>query len=126
MYVQHLQPTSLAFVYRSQQNGVDLALVRPAHDHRHAADLSALIDIAGRDDEEVGIMGNQRVKVSHHTILPNEAMGPRPILEGASHHLTPVVDAGSEGGTISRQNREGCDCDEASDSFFLPNGGNDR
>jgi hypothetical protein len=110
---------SLAFVYRSQENGSDLALVRPAHDHCHAADLPALIDIAGRDDEEVGILGNQRVKVSHHTILPNEAMGPLPGLEGASHHLAPVVDAGGKGGTISRQNREGCE------SIVVPNGGND-
>jgi hypothetical protein len=122
---QHLQSTSLPFVYRSQQNGVDYARMRPGNHRCHAGDLSTLIDIAGCDDAEVGIFGNQSVKVSHHTILPNEASGPLPILEGASHHLAPVVDAGGKSGTISRQNREGCDCNEASGSVFLPNGGND-
>jgi len=99
-----------ASLYGGQKNGVDLALIRSAHDHCHARDLSALIDIAGRDDEEVGILGNERVQVGQHIVLPDEAMGPADGVEGASHHLAPVVDACGKGGTISRQNAEVCGC----------------
>src|ERR1700693_983449 len=46
-------------------------------------------------------------------------MGPARGVEGASHHLAPVVDAGGEGGRISRQSRDACD------SAVLPNRGKD-
>ena len=46
-------------------------------------------------------------------------MGPARGVEGASHHLGPVVDAGGKGGRISRQNRDACD------SAVLPNRCND-
>src|SRR5215471_13501316 len=77
----------------------------------HTRDLSALIDIASIDYEEVGIRGNQRVKVGHHLVLPNETVGP--VIAGVntvSHHLAQVVDAGGEGGNISRQNADDCEC----------------
>jgi len=64
-----------ASLYGGQKNGVDRALTRSAHDLCHTRDLSALVDIAGRDDEEVGIPGNQLVQVGHHIVLPDEAMG---------------------------------------------------
>ena len=79
----------------------------PSDHCSHTGDLSAVIDIAGRDDGEVRILGNQHVQVGHYTVLPNEAVGP--IVAGVnvvSHHLAPVVDAGSEGGSISRQKAE--------------------
>src|SRR5579859_816708 len=44
-------------------------------------------------------------------VLPNEAMGP--VVAGVnvvSHHLAQVVDACGEGGNISRQNAEDCEC----------------
>src|ERR1700677_1724821 len=41
-----------------QKIGVDVARMRPAQHRSHPRDLSALIDIASRDDEEVGIRGN--------------------------------------------------------------------
>jgi hypothetical protein len=40
-----------ASLYGGQKNGMDRALIRPAHDRCHARDLSALIDIATRDYE---------------------------------------------------------------------------
>jgi hypothetical protein len=89
---------------------VNLARIRPGEHQCHARDLSALVDIAGRDDEEVGILGNERVQVGHRIVLPDEAAGPvvpvRLEEERASHHLAPVVDAGGKGGRISRQNTE--------------------
>ena len=96
---------------------MDIARIWPV-DHRcHTRDLSALIDIASRDYGEVGIPGNERVKVGHHTVPPNEAVGPVVVgVNCASHHLAPVVDAGGEGGKISRQNAlarmliEDCEC----------------
>ena len=43
------------FVYRGCQKGVDdRSRVRPGHLNRHTRDLSALIDVASRDYEEVG------------------------------------------------------------------------
>jgi hypothetical protein len=72
---------------------VDLARIRPGEHRCHTRDLSALVDIAGRDDEEVGIPVNERVQVGHHIVLPDEATGPADGVEGASHHLAPVVDA---------------------------------
>ena len=40
-------------------------------------------------------------------VLPNKATGPVEVgVKGASHHLALVVDAGGNGGTISRQNAE--------------------
>ena len=58
VYVRNLPSRHLCVPLRGQKNGVDRALIRPAHDFCHARDLSALIDIAGRDDEEVGLSGN--------------------------------------------------------------------
>src|SRR5271154_6869821 len=89
---------------------MDLARIRPGEHRCHARDLSALIDIAGRDDVEVGLLGIERVQVGQHAVLPDEAMGPADGVEGASHHLAPVVDACGKGGTISRQNTEVFDC----------------
>src|SRR5215468_972105 len=100
-----------ACVYWGGQKGVDVAHIRPAEHNCHARDLSALIDVASRDYEEVGICGKQRVKVGHHMVLPNEAMGPvESGVKGASHHLAPAVDAGGKGGKISRQSTEDCEC----------------
>src|SRR5262249_10345441 len=83
----------------------------PGEHKCHTRDLSALIDIASVDYEEVGIRGNERIKVSHHTVLPNESVGPVVAgVKGASHHLAQVVDAGGEGGMISRQSAEDCEC----------------
>src|SRR5271156_1375277 len=101
---------------------MDLARIRPGEHRCHARDLSALVDIAGRDDGEVGILGNERVQVGHHIVLPDEAMGPADGVEGASHHLAPVVDACGKGGTISRQNAEAFDCAMCA---VLPKRGND-
>ncbi len=95
---------ALVFVYRSCQKGMDDgSRVRPGHLHRHTRDLSALIDVASRDYEEVGICGKYTVKVDHHAVLPEEAVGPVASgVKGASHHLALVVDAGGKGGNISR------------------------
>src|SRR5271170_6926725 len=101
---------------------MDLARIRPDEHRCHARDLSALVDIAGRDDEEVGIPRNERVQVGHHIVLPDEATGPADGVEGASHHLAPVVDACGKGGTISRQNAEAFDCAVCA---VLPKRGND-
>src|SRR5271154_6251715 len=101
---------------------MDLARIRPGEHRCHARDLSALIDIAGRDDKEVGILANERVQVGQHIVLPDEAMGPAGGVEGASHHLAPVVDAGCKGGTISRQNAEACGCAACA---VQPNSGKD-
>src|SRR5689334_24850046 len=49
-------------------------------------------------------------------------MGPALGVEGASHHLVPVVNAGGKGGTISRQNRDACD---SAVCAVLPNNGKD-
>src|SRR6266702_4818859 len=46
-----------ACVHRGCKIGVDLARMRPALHRCHTRDLSALIDIASRDSEEVGIRG---------------------------------------------------------------------
>src|SRR5580700_2667270 len=93
-----------ASVYGGQKIGVNLVRMGPGLHRCHTRDLSAVIDIAGRDDEEVGIRGNERIQVGHHTVLPDEAVGP--VERGVkviSHHLAPVVDAGGKGGKISRQ-----------------------
>jgi hypothetical protein len=47
-----------ACVHRGCKIGVDLARMRPALHRCHARDLSAIVDIASRDYEEVGIRGN--------------------------------------------------------------------
>jgi hypothetical protein len=47
-----------ACVHRGCKIGVDLARMRAALHRCHTRDLSALIDIASRDYEEVGIRGN--------------------------------------------------------------------
>src|SRR5436189_5229271 len=47
-----------AFVYRGCKKGVDVARIRPGEHRCHTRDLSALIDIASCDYEEVGICGN--------------------------------------------------------------------
>src|ERR1700683_1265465 len=100
-----------AALFGGQKIGVDVALMGPGLHRSHARDLSKLIDIASRDYEQVGIRGNQRVKVGHHTILPDEAVGPvKTGVKVVSHHLAPVVDAGGKGGKISRQNAKTCDC----------------
>src|SRR5437899_1028891 len=46
-------------------------------------------------------------------------MRPAHGVEGASHHLAPVVDAGGKGGITSRQSRDACD------AAVLPNSGKD-
>src|SRR5579864_3401713 len=98
-------------VYGGQKIRVNIARMGPGLHRCHTRDLSALIDIASRDYEEVGIRGNQRVKVGHHTVLPDEAVGPVEVgVKVVSYHLASVVDAGSEGGKISRQNAEDCKC----------------
>src|ERR1700731_1798956 len=61
--------------------------------------------------ERLESAGISRVNVGHHIILPNEAVGPVEAgVKVVSHHLAPVVDAGGEGGKISRQNAEVCEC----------------
>ena len=88
-----------ACVYRGCQKGVDLARIRPAEDRCHARDLSTLVDLVSHGCEEVGICRKQRVKVGHHDVLPDKGTGPvEDVVQGASHHLAPVVDAGSYGG----------------------------
>ena len=47
-----------ALLYRGCQIGVDVARMGPGEHRCHTRDLSALIDIASRDYEEVGIRGN--------------------------------------------------------------------
>src|SRR5215472_668356 len=76
----------------------------------HTRDLSAFIDIAGVNYEEVGIRGNQGVKVGHHIVLPNKAAVPvEPGVKEASHHLAFAVDAGGYGGKFSGQSVEVCE-----------------
>src|SRR5258708_32973239 len=93
-----------ACFYRSCQESVDFARMRPAEHRCHARDLSALIDRVPHGGKEVGICRKHRVKVFHHAILIEEGM--RPVeagVAGASHHLAPAVDAGGQGGKIARQ-----------------------
>src|SRR5229473_5238350 len=100
-----------ALVNRGCQKGVDVARIRPAEYDCHARDLSALVDLVSHDCEEVGTGRKQRVKVGHHAVLPDEAMGPVEVgVPGASHHLALAVDAGGYGGKISRQSAEVCEC----------------
>ena len=49
---------SYASVHGGQKIGVDVALMGPGLHRSHARDLSAIIDIASRDYEQVGIRGN--------------------------------------------------------------------
>jgi len=42
----------------------------------HTRDLSAVVDRVSHGCVEVGICWKQRVKVGHHALLPDEAMGP--------------------------------------------------
>src|SRR5580700_5182143 len=110
-----------ASVYGGQKIGVNVARIGPGLHRCHTRDLSAVIDIAGRDDEEVGIGGNQRVQVGRHAVLPNEAVGPAERgVKVVSHNLAAVVDAGGEGGKISRQNVDFGDCAACA---VLPNPG---
>src|SRR5215469_5008416 len=84
-----------ACVYRVCQKGMGVARMGPAEHRCHARDLSALVDLVGHGCEQVGTGRKQRVKVGHHAVLPDEGM--RPVetrVQGASHHLAPVVDAG--------------------------------
>jgi len=91
-----------AFVYRGQQNGVDVARIRSAAYDCHGPNLSALVDLVSHGCEQVGA-GKQGVEVGHHAILPDEGMGPVQVgIKGASHHLAPVVDTAGYGGKISR------------------------
>src|SRR6202162_2357403 len=100
-----------ALPYRGCQKGVDLACIRPAEYDCHARDLSALVDLVRHGCEEVGTGRKQRVKIGHHAVLPDEAMGPVEVgVPGASHHLALAVDAGGYGGNISRQSAEVCEC----------------
>src|SRR5271157_3626385 len=93
---------ALILVYRGCQKGVDdISRVRPGHVDRHTRDLSAVIDVAGRDYEEVGTFRKYSVEVGRHAVLPKEAAGPTGAIvgvKGASHRLAPVVDAGGKGG----------------------------
>jgi len=99
-----------AFVYRSQQNGVDVALIRPAAYDCHGPDLSALVDLVSHGCEQVGT-GKEGVEVGHHAVLPDKGMGPVQVgIKGASHHLAPVVDAAGYGGKISRQRLQASEC----------------
>lgn len=47
-----------ASVYGGQKIGVNVARMGPGLHGGHTRDLSEIIDIASRDDEEVGILGN--------------------------------------------------------------------
>src|SRR5271155_3837037 len=88
---------------------MDVPGMRPAHNRRHARDLSALVDLVSHGWEEVGTGGKHRVKVGQHSVLPDESMGPVEVrVQGASHHLAPVVDAGSKCGSISRRSADVC------------------
>src|SRR5580700_2580649 len=100
-----------SLVYRSCQKGVDVARMRPAEHRGHARDLSALVDLVSHGCEEVGTCRKQRVEVGHHAVLVDEGMGPVEAgVQGASHYLAAVVDAGAYGGKISRQSAEVCEC----------------
>src|SRR6185312_2898900 len=99
-----------ACAYRGCQKGVDVARIRPAKHKCHARDLPALVDLVSHECEEVGTCRNQRVEVGHDAVLPDEGM--RPVeagVQGASHHLAPVVDTGGYGGKVSRQRAEVCE-----------------
>src|SRR5215469_14760329 len=88
-----------------------LAGMRPSEYRCHARDLSPLVDLVRHGYLEVGTCRKQRVKVGHHVVLPDEGMGPVEVgIPGASHHLAPVVDASGDGGKISRQSFEICEC----------------
>src|SRR5580658_10370137 len=114
---------ALVFVYRGCQKGVDdsSSRVKPGHLHRHARDLSALIDVTSRDYEEVGTCGKYSVKVDRHAVLPEEAVGPVAFgAKGTSHRLALVVDTGGKGGYISRDKGAAA---ESCDFMVLPNSG---
>ena len=101
-----------ALPYRGCQKGVDVARIWPAEYDCHARDLSALVDLVSHDCEEVGTGREQRIKVGHHSVLPDEAMGPVEVgVPGASHHLALAVDAAGKGAKISRQSTKVCDCE---------------
>jgi hypothetical protein len=107
-----------AFVHRGCQKGVDVARMRPAEHRGHGRDWSALVDLVSHGCVEVGTRGKQRVEVGHHAVLVDQGMGRIEVgVPGASHHLAPVVDAGGDGGKISRQSVEVCEC------AVLPNRG---
>src|SRR5205814_6105537 len=86
-----------ACVYRGCQKGMGFARMRPAEHRPHSHDLSALVDLVSHGWQEVGSCGKQRIKAGHHAVLPDECM--RPVearVQGASHHLAVVVDAGGD------------------------------
>ena len=90
---------------------MDVARIRPAEYDCHARDLSALVDLVSHGCEEVGTFRKQRVKVGHLAVLMDEAVDPVEAgVQGASHDLSPAVDAGGYGGKISRQSAEVCEC----------------
>src|ERR1700746_691276 len=113
-----------ALPYRGCQKGVDVAGIRPAEHYSHARDLSALVDLVRHDWEEIGTGGNKAVPVGHHVFLPDEGMGPVEVgVQGASHHLAPIVDAGGERSSISRRSKEVCYCAVCAVCAVLPNRG---
>ena len=87
---------------------MDLALGRPAHHYAHAGDLPAVVDVAAVDDEEIGILGNERVEVNNRAAaVPDKAVGPTGAgVQAVSHHLAAVVEAGGEGGSVARHEAE--------------------
>src|SRR5579863_4913348 len=98
-----------ASVYRGCQKGVYVARIRPAEHRRHARDLSAIVDLVTHGCVEVRTGRKQRVEVGHHTVLPDEGVGPVEVgVEVASHDLALVVDAAGYAAKISRQKTEGC------------------
>src|ERR1700739_1382449 len=99
-----------ALVCRGCQKSVDVARIRPTEYDCHARDLSALVDLVSHRCEEVGTGRKQRIKVGHHAVLPEEAMGPVEVgVEVASHHLALVIDAAGQAAKISRQKAEVCE-----------------
>src|SRR5260370_31733543 len=100
-----------ACVYRGCQKGVDLARMRSAEHRCHTRDLSALVDLVSHGCVEVGTRRKPCVEVGHHAVMPDEALVEVEVgVEGGSHHLALVVDAGGVGAKISRESAEACDC----------------
>src|SRR5579859_976035 len=100
-----------SFVYGGCQKGVGLALMRPAEHRRHSHDLSALVDLVSHGWVQVGTGRKQRFEAGHHAILPDKGIGPVEAgVQGTSHHLALLVDAGGYGGKIFRQSFEVLEC----------------
>ena len=97
-------------VYGRCQERVNTACIWTTEDRSHTRDLTARVNLVGHGRVQVGIGREQCVQVGHHTVLPDEAM--RPVeagVQGASHHLALVVDAGGEGRKIPRKRAQVCD-----------------